>query len=45
VQRGAVFWLMAFILTAYIDLHSVIIIRIIFSWGMLSYTNRDAFSG
>jgi YggT family protein len=40
-QRGAFFWVIGFILYGLISIYSLlIIIRIIFSWGMLSYTNR-----
>jgi YggT family protein len=41
VQRGAFFWVIGFILYGLLSIYSLlIIIRIIFSWGMLSYSNR-----
>ncbi len=41
VQVGAFFWVIGFILYGLLSIYSLlIIIRIIFSWGMLSYTNR-----
>ncbi|HEX5604206.1 MAG TPA: hypothetical protein VFX63_16715, partial [Pyrinomonadaceae bacterium] len=41
VQSGAVFRVIGFILTGLISIYMLFItIRIIFSWGMLSYTNR-----
>ena len=40
-QRGAFFWLIGYILYGLISIYSLlVVIRIIFSWGMLSYTNR-----
>lgn len=39
--RGAFFWVIGFILYGLLSIYSLlIIIRIIFSWGMLSYSNR-----
>jgi YggT family protein len=39
--RGAFFWVIGFILYGLLSIYSLlIIIRIIFSWGMLDYTNR-----
>ena len=41
VQRGAVFWVLGFILYGLLSIYILlIVIRVIFSWGMLSYTNR-----
>lgn len=41
VQRGAVFWVLGFILYGLLSIYTLlIVIRVIFSWGMLSYTNR-----
>ena len=41
VQSGAVFRVIGFILNGLISIYTLfIVIRIIFSWGMLSYTNR-----
>lgn len=41
VQVGAFFWVIGFILYGLLTIYSLlIIIRIIFSWGMLSYSNR-----
>jgi YggT family protein len=41
VPRGAFFWVIGFILYGLLSIYSLlIIIRIIFSWGMLSYSNR-----
>jgi YggT family protein len=41
VQVGAFFWVIGFILYGLLSIYSLlIIIRIIFSWGMLSYSNR-----
>lgn len=41
VQSGAVFRVIGFILNGLISIYILfIVIRIIFSWGMLSYTNR-----
>ena len=41
VQLGAFFWVIGFILYGLLSIYSLlIIIRIIFSWGMLSYSNR-----
>jgi YggT family protein len=40
-QSGAFFWVLGFILYGLLSIYSLlIIIRIIFSWGMLDYTNR-----
>lgn len=39
--RGAFFWVIGFILYGLLSIYSLlIIIRIIFAWGMLSYSNR-----
>ena len=39
--RGAFFWMIGFILYGLLSIYSLlIIIRIIFSWGMLTYSNR-----
>lgn len=41
VQSGAVFRVIGFIISGLISIYILfIIIRIVFSWGMLSYTNR-----
>jgi YggT family protein len=41
IQLGAFFWVIGFILYGLLSIYSLlIIIRIIFSWGMLDYTNR-----
>lgn len=41
LPRGAFFWVIGFILYGLLSIYSLlIIIRIIFSWGMLSYSNR-----
>jgi YggT family protein len=41
VPRGAFIWVIGFILYGLLSIYSLlIIIRIIFSWGMLSYSNR-----
>jgi YggT family protein len=40
-QRGAVVWIIGFVLYGLLSIYTLlIIIRIVFSWGMLSYTNR-----
>jgi len=40
-QRGAFIWVLGFILYGLLSIYSLlIIIRIVFSWGMLDYTNR-----
>jgi YggT family protein len=40
-QRGAVIWIIGFVLYGLLSVYTLlIIIRIVFSWGMLSYTNR-----
>ena len=40
-QRGAVVWMIGFLVYGLLSLYTLlIIIRIVFSWGMLSYTNR-----
>ncbi len=40
-QRGAFFWVIGFVLYGLLSIYSLlIIIRIIFSWGMLDYSNR-----
>jgi len=40
-QRGAFFWVIGFVLYGLLSIYSLlIIIRIIFSWGMLDYRNR-----
>lgn len=41
LQRGAVVWMIGFILYGLLSIYTLlIIIRIVFSWGMLSYSNR-----
>ena len=41
LQRGALIWVVGFILYGLLSIYILlIIIRIIFSWGMLSYSNR-----
>jgi len=41
LQRGAFFWVLGFILLGLLSIYSLLIlVRVIFSWGMLSYTNR-----
>lgn len=40
-RRGAFFWVLGFILYGFLSIYSLlVIIRVIFSWGMLSYSNR-----
>ncbi|HEV8427255.1 MAG TPA: YggT family protein [Pyrinomonadaceae bacterium] len=40
-QRGAFIWVLGFILLGLISIYMLlVIIRVIFSWGMLSYSNR-----
>lgn len=40
-QRGAVIWVIGFILSGFLSLYMLlIIIRVIFSWAMISYSNR-----
>jgi YggT family protein len=41
VQRGSLFLVLGFILYGLLSIYILlIVIRIVFSWGMLSYTNR-----
>lgn len=41
VQRGAFFWVLGFILFGLVGIYTLlVIIRIVFSWGMLTYSNR-----
>ena len=41
LQQGAIFWVLGFILYGLLSIYILlIVIRVIFSWGMLSYTNR-----
>ncbi len=41
LQRGAIFWVLGFILYGLLSIYILlIVIRVIFAWGMLSYTNR-----
>ena len=40
-RRGAFFWVIGFILYGFLSIYSLlVIIRVIFSWAMLSYSNR-----
>ena len=40
-RRGAFFWIIGFILYGFLSIYSLlVIIRVIFSWAMLSYSNR-----
>ena len=41
IRVGAFFWLLGFIIYGLLSIYILlIVIRVIFSWGMLSYTNR-----
>jgi len=41
IQRSAIFWVLGFVLYGLLSIYILlIVIRVIFSWGMLSYTNR-----
>jgi YggT family protein len=41
VRSGAFFWVIGFILYGFLSIYSLlVIIRVIFSWAMLSYSNR-----
>ena len=41
VQLGAFFWVLGFILYGLLSIYSLLVlIRVIFSWAMISYTNR-----
>ncbi|HET6980414.1 MAG TPA: YggT family protein [Pyrinomonadaceae bacterium] len=41
VRLGAFFWVLGFILYGFLNIYSLLIlIRVIFSWAMLSYSNR-----
>lgn len=41
IQSGAFFWVIGFILYGFLSIYSLlVIIRVIFSWAMLSYSNR-----
>jgi len=41
VQRGALFWVLGFILYGLLTIYVLLItVRIVFSWGRVSYTNR-----
>lgn len=41
LKQGAIFWVLGFILYGLLSIYTLlIVIRVIFSWGMLSYTNR-----
>lgn len=40
-RLGAFFWVLGFILLGFLSIYSLLIlVRVIFSWAMLSYTNR-----
>ncbi|HEU4930726.1 MAG TPA: YggT family protein [Pyrinomonadaceae bacterium] len=41
IQSGAFFWVIGFILYGFLSIYSLlVVIRVIFSWTMLSYSNR-----
>ena len=41
IQSGAFFWVIGFILYGFLSIYSLlVVIRVIFSWAMLSYSNR-----
>jgi YggT family protein len=41
IRSGAFFWVIGFILYGFLSIYSLlVIIRVIFSWAMLSYSNR-----